>query len=87
MRSSGAVALQRRRQRETVPQIVVGPVDGGFGVSIAGQPVRLCGDELDAHHWGKHAFEAVHQGLRRPGEIERAMCRLCLAATRYNLHS
>jgi len=74
-------------RREMMPQIAIEPVGGGFAVRIDGQPVRFCGDELDAHHWGKHAFEAVNRGLRRPGEIERAMPRLCLTATRYNLHS
>ena len=69
-----------------MPQIVIEPVGGGFAVRIDGQAVRYCGDELNAHHWGKHAFEAVNRGLRRPVEIERAMGRLCVAATRFNLH-
>jgi len=42
-----------------MPQIAIEPVDGGFEVLIDGQAVRFCGDELDAHHWGKHAFEAA----------------------------
>ena len=53
---------------------------------IDGKAIRYFGDELDAHHWGKHAFEAVNRGLRRPAEIGRALGRLCLTATRYNLH-
>ena len=53
---------------------------------IDGKAIRYCGDELDAHHWGKHAFGAVNRGLRRPTEIGRATGRLCLTATRYNLH-
>lgn len=76
----------RAGQRAAMPQIRIEPVGTGFTVSIDGQAVRFCGDELDAHHWGKHAFEAVNQGLRRPREIERAMGRLCLTATRYRLH-
>jgi len=69
-----------------MPQIAIEPVDGGFEVLIDGQAVRFCGDELDAHHWGKHAFEAANCGLRRSGDIGRAMSSLCLVATRFNLH-
>jgi hypothetical protein len=69
-----------------MPQIVIEPVEEGFEVRVAGRPVRICGDELDAHHWGKHAFEAVNQGIHRPTEIDRAMRRLCLIASRFNLH-
>ena len=86
MRRSATVTAEGRAPRESMPQIVIEPVSGGFTVSIDGQPVCFCGDELDAHHWGNHAFEAVNCGLRRPGEIGRVMRRLCLAATRYNLH-
>jgi hypothetical protein len=75
------------RQREAMPQIAISPVPGGYAVTINGAAVRYCGDELDAHHWGKHAFEAVSRGLRRAGEIERALGRLCVIATRNNLHS
>ena len=74
------------RRREQTPRIAITPVNGGFAVSIDGQAVRFCGDELDAHHWGMHAFEAVSRGLYRVGEIERAMGRLCLTATQNNLH-
>ncbi len=87
MRRSGAVALPEPGQRRSMPQIVIEPVGGGFALRIDGQAVRFSCDEMDAHHWGKHAFEAVNQGLCRPGEIGRAIRRLCLAATRYNLHS
>jgi hypothetical protein len=69
-----------------MPQIAIEPVAGGFAVMVAGEAVRFCADELDAHHWGKHAFEAVNQGLRAPRQVDRAMGRLCLTATRYNLH-
>jgi hypothetical protein len=69
-----------------MPQIVIEPVEAGFAVCVAGRQVRVCGDELDAHHWGKHAFEAVNQGLHRATEIDRAMGRLCLVASRFNLH-
>ncbi len=86
MRQNAAIAPERFESRGTMPQIVIEPVGGGFAVSIGGQAVRFCGDELDAHHWGKHAFEAIQQGLRRPGEVGRAKRHLCLVATRYNLH-
>ena len=76
-----------RDPREGVPQIAITPVGGGFAVRIDGKAVRYCGDELDAHHWGKHAFEAVNRGLRRATEIEQALGRLCLIATRNNLHT
>jgi hypothetical protein len=69
-----------------MPQIVIAPLDDGFAVLVGGEPVRYCGDEMSAHHWGKHAFEAVNQGLRHAGDVGRAMGRLCLTATRYNLH-
>ena len=77
----------RRAPRRTMPQIAIEPVGGGFNVSISGHPVRFCGDELDAHHWGKHAFEAVNRGVTRPSDVDRAMHRLCLYATRFNLHN
>ena len=70
-----------------MPQIVIEPVGSAFAVRVDGQAVQFCGDELDAHHWGKHAFEAVSQGLRQPAEIKRALRYLCLTAARYNLHS
>jgi hypothetical protein len=73
-------------RRAGSPTIAIEPGVGGFSVRIDGEEVRLCGSELDAHHWGKHAFEAVNQGLRRPREIDRAMRRLCLIATKFNLH-
>ncbi len=72
--------------RQGVPRIAIEPGREGFAVRIDGEAVQVCGDELDAHHWGKHAFEAVNQGLRRPAEIGRAMRRICLTASRYNLH-
>jgi hypothetical protein len=72
--------------RGSMPQIAITPLPDGFAVSIDGQAVRFCTDEMDAHHWGKHAFEAVNQGLRGPRQVDRAMRRLCLTATRFNLH-
>ncbi len=69
-----------------MPRIAIEPEDGGFSVRIDGEAVQFCSNELDAHHWGKHAFEAVNAGLRRPREIDRAMRRLCLTATRFKLH-
>jgi len=69
-----------------MPQIAIEPVNGGFSVRVGGESVRFCGDELDAHHWGKHAFEAVNRGLRSAGDIGRAMPGLCQTATLYNLH-
>jgi hypothetical protein len=80
------MAAQRPLDRSSMPQIEIEPAPGGFAVNVAGKPLRFCDRELDAHHWGKHAFEAVQRGLRRPREIEEAMERLCLRATRYNLH-
>jgi hypothetical protein len=73
-------------RRTGMPQIVIEPVEDGFAVLIDGQTVRFSGDELDAHHWGKHAFEAVNRGLRSAGEIGRAMPRLCIAARQFNMH-
>jgi len=73
-------------QRSEMPQIAITPVPGGFAVCIDGQAVRYCGDELDAHHWGKHAFEAVNEGFRGFKEIEREIGRLCVTATRFRLH-
>ena len=83
----GTASSSPRSDRQPVPQIAITPVGGGFAVRIDGHAVRFCGDELDAHHWGKHAFEAVNRGLRRPSEVEQAMGRLCLIATRDNLHT
>ena len=72
--------------RQSTTHIAITPVAGGFTVRIDGQAVQFCADELDAHHWGKHAFEAVNQGLHGAKPVARAMRRLCLNATRYNLH-
>ena len=86
MRQSDRTRIAADTRRASMPQIAIEPVGGGFAVRIDGKAIRYCGDELDAHHWGKHAFEAVNRGLRRPAEIGGAMGRLCLSATRYNLH-
>jgi hypothetical protein len=75
-----------KERRAATPCIAIEPSLAGYSVRIDGEEVRLCASELDAHHWGMHAFEAVNQGLRRPREIDRAMGRLCLVATKLNLH-
>jgi len=75
-----------RPRREGPPQIVIEPGEGGFDVLVGGLRVRHCADELEAHHWGKHAFDALSQGLRHPAEIARAMPAICIQATRLNLH-
>jgi hypothetical protein len=80
------VAPPQRDERAAAPQICIEPVGATFVVRVGGEAMRVCGDELDAHHWGKHAFEAVNKGLRRPAEIQREMQRLCATATRFNLH-
>jgi hypothetical protein len=74
-------------RRAGTPRIAIEPGVSGFRVLIDGEEVRSCSSELDAHHWGKHAFEAVNHGLRRPREIDRAMRRLCVIATKFNLHT
>jgi hypothetical protein len=79
-------SVARTPQRSSMPQIAITPVADGFAVRIDGEAVQLCADELDAHHWGKHAFEAVNQGLRGARPVAYAMQRLCLHATQYNLH-
>ena len=76
----------REQPRTQMPQIAIAPAEEGFRVLIDGQTVRRCTDEMDAHHWGKHAFEAVNRGLRSAGDIGRAMPGLCRTATLYNLH-
>lgn len=59
----------------------------GFTVRVDGLPVRVCDDELDAHHWGKHAFDAVNLlGLRSPEDIRQAMPHICRARHRWNFH-
>lgn len=78
--------LPERPRRPGQPQIVIEPGEGGFDVLVGGLCVRHCADELEAHHWGKHAFDALSQGLRRPADIARAMPAICLQATRLNLH-
>ncbi len=75
-----------RPGRDALPQIVIEPGEGGFDVLVGGLRVRHCADEMEAHHWGKHAFDALSQGLRHPAEIARAMPAICLQATRLNLH-
>jgi hypothetical protein len=69
-----------------MPQIGIQAVDVGFIVSIDGILVRVCADEMDAHHWAKHAFEAVSGGARSVNAVAYAMERICLKATRFNLH-
>jgi hypothetical protein len=77
---------QPPRRHRRMPQIGIQTVDGVFVVSIDGWLVRECKDELDAHHWAKHAFEAVAAGARSTTSIAYAMERICLRATRFNLH-
>jgi hypothetical protein len=70
-----------------MPQIGIQVHDGNFAVSVDGRLVRHCADELDAHHWAKHAFEAVAGGARSATSVADAMERICLRATRFNLHT
>ncbi len=69
-----------------MPQISIEPGDDGFTVRVDGLPVRVCAEEMDAHHWGKHAFDAVNQGLRSPSDIRRAMPHICRSRHRLNIH-
>jgi hypothetical protein len=78
--------VQTTRRHRRMPQIGIQTVDGVFFVSIDGWLIRECNDELDAHHWAKHAFEAVGAGGRSATSIAYAMERICLRATRFNLH-
>jgi len=73
--------------RSTMPRISIEPRGPRFDVLIDGRAVRGCRDEMDAHHWGKHAFEAVSRGLVSPGEIAEGMAELCRQATAFNLHT
>jgi hypothetical protein len=73
--------------RGRMPRIAIEPRGPGFRVLIDGFPVRETTDELDAHHWGKHAFEAVQTGLFSPSDVSEGMAELCRQATAHNLHS
>jgi hypothetical protein len=73
--------------RDEMPPIVIEPLEPGFRVLIDGCPVRETADEMDAHHWGKHAFEAVQTGLSTPSDVSQGMAELCRQATIHNLHS
>ncbi len=80
----------RRRQplsRDEMPRISIKPEGQRFYVMIDGCSIRECADELDAHHWGKHAFEAVHEGLLTPQDVSKEMVELCRKATAFNLHT
>lgn len=70
-----------------MPRIGIQPHGGRFQVLVDGRLVRECHDEIDAHHWAKHAFEAVSGGARTVPMIARAMERICHKATRFNLHT
>ncbi len=86
MRSPRTPEAEASRRRAMMPRISIEPADGCFWVQINGCTVRECADELDAHHWGKHAFEAVNRGMRTPAEIRRNLTSICLAQYRYNMH-
>lgn len=73
--------------RETMPRISIEPAGRIFHVMIDGCSVRQCDDEMDAHHWCKHAFEAVNDGLSTPQDIARGISDLCRQATAFNLHA
>jgi hypothetical protein len=69
-----------------LPQVSLAPEEGGFAIRVAGVVVRRCDDELDAHHWTKHAIECVNRGVRNPRVIREQLEPLCVAAGRLNLH-
>jgi len=73
--------------RDEMPRIAIEPLGPRFRVLIDGFPVRETADEMDAHHWGKHAFEAVQTGLSTPAAVSQGMAELCREATVHNLHS
>ena len=73
--------------RAQLPQVAIQPGDSVFTISVSGQTVRRCEDELEAHHWAKHAVECVNRGMRNPSTIRHELDHLCRVATRYNLHS
>lgn len=79
--------MMRPRSRRRMPQIAIQSAGGCFQVLIDGCPVRDCRDEIDAHHWAKHAFEAVSSGARTVSGIRAAMERICNRATIFNLHT
>jgi hypothetical protein len=70
-----------------MPRIGISSDGKRFYVTIDGCAIRECADELDAHHWGKHAFEAVHDGLVSPEDVRRGVAELCRQATAFNLHN
>ena len=84
------MTLVKRRgllSREEMPHIEIRPRRDGFHLLINGCSIRTCLDEGDAHHWGKHAFEAVNDGLRTPSDVAEGTKELCRQATRFNLHT
>ncbi len=84
------MSLARRQlllSREDMPRIAILPRGNTFHLLINGSSIRTCSDERDAHHWGKHAFEAVNDGLKTPGDVAEGMKELCRQATRFNLHT
>jgi hypothetical protein len=85
-----AAARRARRSplsREEMPRIAIAPQGRAFHVLIDGHRVRECHDEMDAHHWGKHAFEAVQTGLSTPGDVSELMAEFCRQATAHNMHA
>ena len=84
----GQFSPQRRRHsRASMPRISIEPAGRFFEVLIDGSAVRRCTDEMDAHHWGKHAFEAVNGGLSSPPAVSQGMAELCRQAQAFNLHT
>ncbi len=45
-----------------------------------------CAEELAAHHWSKHTFEALQCGCSTPREISRGMIDLCRQAAAFPMH-
>lgn len=76
-----------RAARDAMPQISIRLHGERFHVLIDGHSVRQCDDEMDAHHWGKHAFEAINDGLFTPREVADGIVKLCRQATAFNLHA
>jgi hypothetical protein len=73
--------------RAQLPQVAILPGELSFTITVNGEAVRSCEDELDAHHWAKHAVECVNRGMRNPAVIRHQLDDVCRVATHYNLHS
>jgi hypothetical protein len=72
--------------RVALPQVSLVPEEGGFAIRVAGVVVRRCLDELDAHHWAKHAIECVNRGMWNPRVVREQLESTCLRATMLNAH-